>query len=149
MARKASDFTVRVNLEGWHIRGHGTCWEGQEFQGEAILPRMIQALENNEKFKFQGQMAPVCVLRGGTIDELKEALGLVKPKKKKTAAKKAAPVEEAPAEEEPEEEPEEVEEEDEGEEEEDDEEEDEEDEAEEEDEVEVTRKPYRRPRDRE
>jgi hypothetical protein len=73
MSKILDDFTVRVNLDGWHVRGHGTCWEGQEFHGAEILPRMVKALAGGEKFKFQGTMAPVCVLRGGTVEELKAA----------------------------------------------------------------------------
>ena len=151
MARKLDDFTVRVNLDGWHIRGHGSCWEGQEFHGSEILPRMVTAIVKDEKFMFQGVKASVCVLRGGTVSELKAAFraeglnidvasgpaipiaGAPVKKKAPPKPKKAEPVEEKEEEVEEEEE-EEVEDDEDEDEEEDDEDEEEDDEEESEDE---------------
>lgn len=75
MSKKLSDFTVRINLDGWYIKGFRTVRQGDEFQGKMIHPRMIQAIKNDEKFILNGDTRmEICVLRGGSIEEFEELL---------------------------------------------------------------------------
>jgi hypothetical protein len=70
-----SRFTIRINLNGWNIRKVGTFHAGQEIEGKDIVPRMVEALKNNETFNLNGVTpTPVCILRGGSVEELEAAL---------------------------------------------------------------------------
>jgi len=72
---RLGDFVIRVNLDGWYIKGFGTSHGGQVYTGEQIHPRMIEAVENKEKFvKNSVETMPVCVLIGGTVDDYRTAL---------------------------------------------------------------------------
>jgi len=79
MAKQLSDFVIRVNLDGWYCKGYGTCRLGEEISGDKIVERMVLSLESKDQFKLHGSLAPVCVLRGGTVDELKAAMKLPAP----------------------------------------------------------------------
>jgi len=98
MAKKLSDFTVKVNLHGWYIKGYVTCTQGQEFEGDRIHPRMVQALEDGDDFVLNGAKTPVCILKGGSLAELKAVMEAGDEPASAPAPKPSAPTVEPPVE---------------------------------------------------
>jgi len=72
--KNLNSFIVRINCDGWYIRNAGVYHTGQEVIGAEINDRMVKAIEENETYQFNNIQTPVCVLRGGTVEELKESL---------------------------------------------------------------------------
>ena len=90
MAKQMKDFVVRVNVDNWYVKKLGTFKCGSEISGERINSRIIAAIKDKETFiSPSGARTAVCVLRGGTIEELEEAFKVPVDKSKASAAKDA------------------------------------------------------------
>ena len=76
MTTELNDFSVVVNLNGWFVRQAPTYYKGQEFSGDDITERMVQAIEGHETFRDRNndmKVTPVLTLRGGKPEALRAA----------------------------------------------------------------------------
>ena len=90
MAKSLKDFRVKVNLDGWFIKGVGTFKAGTVLTGDSINEQVLDFLEKEYTFKhMSGNKLRVCLLLDDAdLDELKAAFGAVKDKNDEVVAEK-------------------------------------------------------------
>lgn len=75
--KKLSDFSVKINLNGWQIKGRpaynrGIHIGGEQFVRDTGLDRVVTALESEEYYlEDHTNEVPVCTLLGGSLAEFK------------------------------------------------------------------------------